>query len=233
MIKAAVCCDDAVMKRIICDILKKIITKNGLRISVTEEGSPSPEDTDNFPEMIIIDDKFCSNGFEAAAKMRKNGCESEIIFLLSIPDEFIDTFDFAPAACIIKPIIFEETENAVTASVRHLISSEIIEFRTHHNHFRIMADDIIYIEAQGRNTNIRTVSAVCECTESISEISERLSEHQFIRTHRTYILNMRHISDIQDNLIYMSNGEIVVLSKNRKNDFHSALKKYRNKYSLR
>jgi len=233
MIKATVCCDNAVMKRIICAILEKIINTNGLRMSVTDSNIDPDEYTDSYPEMIIIDDKFCNNGFKAASQMRKNGCESEIIFLLSVPDAFTETFDFSPSACIIKPVIFEEIENAVIISVRHLISSEVIDFRTHHNHFRIMADDIIYIEAQGRYTNIRTVSAVCECTESISDIDSRLSERQFIRTHRTYILNMRHISDIQDNLIYMSNGEIVILSKNRKNDFHTALKKYKNKYSLR
>jgi DNA-binding LytR/AlgR family response regulator len=95
-------------------------------------------------------------------------------------------------------------------------------------------DNIVYVEADKRYTNIRTNEDNYLCNESISSLEERLPKRFFFRTHRTYILNFKHISGINDCLIEMDNGEFVILSRHKKAEFdkaYTAYKRSENKHS--
>lgn len=232
MIKIAICESNIILYNITKEILKKINLLHNFAIIDTSFENMYYEE----PDIIIINENFkCneySNGFEAANALRKNGCCADIIFLTSFPEIIYHTFDFSPSACIMKPIILDDMERAVLASISHIAPSGIIDIKINHNIVSINLDSIIYIEANGRCTTIRTEDKNYNCTENISIIEKRLPSLFFFRTHRTYILNFRHIRKTDKGIIQMKNGEYVILSRNRKNIFEAAYDTYKKKASI-
>lgn len=228
MVTAAIYCDDSILKKILTSCINRICLENKFSISLINSQTDG-----SYPDLLLIDDKYQGNGFLQSVLLRQNGCASEIIFLMSVPENVYQTFDFSPSSCLIKPFLFNDVNKSVTDAVRSIASSELIRFRTRHSYKEITSDEIICIVAQGRYTNISTVSGSVECTESITSLEKRLPEIQFFRTHRTYILNLRHIDGITDNMIRMVNGELAVLSRNRRSEFEHALKIYRSRYRKR
>ena len=46
----------------------------------------------------------------------------------------------------------------------------------------------------------------------MSELEEKYSDYGFIRSHKSYLVNYRHIYSIKDNKIYFENDEIALIS---------------------
>lgn len=78
-------------------------------------------------------------------------------------------------------------------------------------YYRYMYNDILYIEASGSYCNIHFAldnSSKLVLALTLVELQEYLPTDIFIRTHRTFIVNMNHIERILGNTIYI--GETTV-----------------------
>jgi len=56
--------------------------------------------------------------------------------------------------------------------------------------------EILYIEAEGGHTCIKTPDARLEAPYTLNELEERLSRSGFFRAHRSYLVNLQHIKEI-------------------------------------
>ncbi|MDR3441340.1 LytTR family transcriptional regulator DNA-binding domain-containing protein [Telmatospirillum sp.] len=57
--------------------------------------------------------------------------------------------------------------------------------------------DVIFLEAAGHYTQARRANADALCTLSLSELSKRLPPEHFLRVHRSYLVNLRHVQAIE------------------------------------
>jgi hypothetical protein len=73
--------------------------------------------------------------------------------------------------------------------------------------------DILYLQGQGYNTLIRTVFGdTYTVRESQKKILEKLPNH-FVKTHQSYSINSKKVSQIEDNRLMMKNGQVIPVSK--------------------
>jgi DNA-binding LytR/AlgR family response regulator len=86
---------------------------------------------------------------------------------------------------------------------------------------KILLKDILYIEVYDHTCCIHTIAK----TENIKTIqSSRLPLHEiekqldnnFLKTHRSYIVNMRYVKNINENNFELSNGAVVPIRRNDK-----------------
>ena len=75
-------------------------------------------------------------------------------------------------------------------------------------------NDICYIESQLHKSNIVSKNKEYQCTERLSHLKERLNE-QFLECHKSYLVNMEHISEFSNNEICLDCGKTVPVSKKR------------------
>lgn len=230
MVNISICEENVITRRIIIDMLNEIKNSHDFSLSEIGSGKEFLNQVECIsPDIILINETFNKNGYEAAKLLRKNGYNSDIIFLTSFPEHIAKAFDFNPSACIVKPMLFEDIEKSILTSIDHIGSSKTITIKTKRSSTEININDIIYIEADKRYTNIRTVDKNYECTESIGTLEQRLPGLSFFRSHRTYILNFKYISEVDNNLVHMSNGEVVILSRNKKSEFEKSYDNYKKK----
>ena len=230
MVNISICEENIITRRIILSMLNEIKNSHDFNLSEIISGKEFLNQVAvTSPDIILINETFNKNGYEAAKLLRKNGYNADIIFLTAFPEQITNTFDFNPSACIVKPMLFEDIEKSILTSIDHIGSSKTITIRTKRSSTEINLNDIIYIEADKRYTNIRTTDKSYESTESIGALEPRLPGLSFFRSHRTYILNFKYISDVDNNILHMSNGEVVILSRNRKAEFEKAYENYKKK----
>lgn len=91
--------------------------------------------------------------------------------------------------------------------------------------FLVKVTEIQRIEASGNYVNLHVGNSVYPLRDTMTNISERLDPSVFQRLHRSHIVNLNHIGDIQpddsgDAIINMISGETVPVSRR----YRSALK---------
>lgn len=73
-------------------------------------------------------------------------------------------------------------------------------------------EDILYLQGQGYNTLIRTVSGdTYTVHESQKKILKKLPNH-FVKAHQSYSINSKKVSQIEDNQLLMKNGQVIPVS---------------------
>lgn len=83
----------------------------------------------------------------------------------------------------------------------------------------LVLKDIVYIETSRHCVIIHTKSGTKRCGNSISEIEDMLLKECFYRCHRSFIVNLDEIKELGKNMLIMSNGETVDVSRRKYSDF--------------
>jgi len=84
--------------------------------------------------------------------------------------------------------------------------------------FVISADDIDWIEASGNYANLHHKDGVFPVRASMSELEARLDRQRFARVHRSYIVNLDRVGEIEptesgDFRIHMRDGAVIRFSR--------------------
>ncbi|MBC7826155.1 MAG: LytTR family transcriptional regulator DNA-binding domain-containing protein [Chitinophagaceae bacterium] len=178
---------------------------------------------ENKPDIAIVDIhlKGKLDGVETALQMQKRAV-IPIIYLTANSDEA--TFNRAkvskPYAFISKPYkqldlqraieltisrmaenetgpqIEDSTEN--TNDERPLILSDRIFVRHREKMIKIIVAEILYIEADRNYCRIFTKNKEYLLSITLKTIEEKLSGRIFLRTHRSYLINLAHVDEVAD-----------------------------------
>ena len=63
-------------------------------------------------------------------------------------------------------------------------------------------------------------------TGKISEVEESLSEQSFLRIHKSYVVNLKHIRNIFKDTVTLENGEELPLSRHRSKELRQQFLSY-------
>lgn len=80
---------------------------------------------------------------------------------------------------------------------------------------RILIQDIMYVEAVGSYTKIHTDSRSHVLSINLKAFERKLGQANFIRVHRSYLVNVARIEAINGNLIYIGNTTIPISSSQK------------------
>ena len=84
--------------------------------------------------------------------------------------------------------------------------------------YRIKLNDILYFESYNRLINVNLVSGeMIQTKGKISELEQELRSRNFIRIHKSYLINVRYIKKITTKTVTIGkNGQEVTLEVSRK-----------------
>ncbi|WP_028889266.1 LytR/AlgR family response regulator transcription factor [Tenacibaculum ovolyticum] len=149
----------------------------------------------------------------------------KIILTTSDPKFAIEAFEYDFIVdYLLKPVEFPRFEKAIKKAQKHKSekASEIISENT--NDFYVNIDrrlikidlpSIYLIEAKGDYINIKTENKNYVVHSTLKKIEEKLPESLFLKIHRSYIINVKKIIDIEDNSVLIKREVIPVSRSNR------------------
>lgn len=125
-----------------------------------------------------------------------------VIFTTAYRNYAADAFDVDALDYLVKPFPFDrflKSINKYHESIKNSnaalpeIDRRYILLKSDKKNFKIDIDDIIYIESLDDYIKVHTLQKSLVCYLRLSGIESMLESSQFLRIHRAYIINTKHI----------------------------------------
>lgn len=110
-----------------------------------------------------------------------------------------------------KVLLSHQTPTIESLSVQ----SNDIYVKVEGRHIRLLYDEIIYIENVGDYVKIATSKDNLIVYATMKNLAEKLDKNGFLRVHRSYIVNLTKIIDIEENSIAIGNVVIPISRANK------------------
>jgi DNA-binding LytR/AlgR family response regulator len=159
----------------------------------------------------------------------------QVIFTTAYKEYALNAFDLAACDYLLKPFSLErfivavdkaiEQLNKSRPVIEHIVESKREEYlfiKADGKIYKILFNDILYAEASGNYTKIVTTSNTLMPGITFSGFEQQLPGSQFIRVHRSFIINKALITLIDGNRVFINKVEIPVGS-NYKDQFLKSL----------
>ncbi len=181
----------------------------------------------NKPDIVLLDIQLKGelDGIETARRMQLTN-HIPIIYLTANTDEnhFNRAKETNPYAFISKPFKKLDLQHAIELTVGRIknennvnqiqeddcsspyILSDSIFVKRNDKMVKILIKDIYYFEADRNYCKIYSKTRECLLVMTLKDIGEKLPKEQFLRIHRSYIVNLSHVDEV-------AGSHVVVLKK--------------------
>ena len=204
MINFVLCDDNKSILNRLEKMLESILINNNLSGEIGLS-TTSPDDLISYIErnsfdVVILDIDLKSNvsGIDLANIIRKKNKRAYIIFTTAHLEYLMVAYKYKTFDFLAKPITVERLEETITRLFDDISGDSAFFFMINKSKGYINSDDILFIQKQGKKAILKTTGNDYELTSSFSSILSRLPKN-FIRCHKSYIVNLNKISHIQAN----------------------------------
>lgn len=202
--KIAICEDIEEDIRHLNDLLSEYLKVNFLvaEIEIFKSGEQLLEHFEEGEFQIIFQDIYMKktelNGMETVKKIRNLDTDVAIIFTTTSIEHGIESYQVDATHYIVKPVLKEELTIAMRKCHEKIdLYAKYVAITKNRQKFRIRLCDIYYIEACQRHTFIYIKNSEFKINLPFHEfIKAYVSDYPFVPCHRSYVVNLSHISDL-------------------------------------
>jgi len=150
----------------------------------------------------------------------------KIIFTTAFKEYALDGFELDAVDYLLKPVRFDRFLRAVskafpqkkdelTSDVIKVVSekkinSGFIYLKSDRKMIKVMLDDILYIESARDYLKVYTEDGTIITRQTISSIEAMLSDNEFIRIHRSFIVSIKKIKSFTHEIVEVGEMELPV-----------------------
>lgn len=229
MYKFAVCDDDTKDLEIIEMMFKEFLVEfniNNYIMDIYESGYELLESASNY-DLILLDILLTDiDGISIARKFIENNKEQNIIFISSSNAYLKEGYRVKALRYITKPIDKKELFYDLKIVLKNLIENNLFIYDELQTGVKLYYKNIEYIEVIGRNTYIHYKGTKRNSKKTLKKWEEILNENHFVRSHNSFLVNLKHVYYIKNNQIILKSGNTVPLSRTYKNNFKNLLFDY-------
>lgn len=168
---------------------------------------------ENHPHVALLDIEISGqklNGLNVAQRIRQSNQDAYIVFVTGYSQYAVESFDVHPYGYVLKPIKISKLQDLMAEIIQRLklqgkSISDVLTARSKDEIVHINHKDIIFIEVENHRSIIHTQKANLEIRKSLDEV-EALLGSDFLRVHRSFIVNLTRIKKIRE--IYDRSYEI-------------------------
>ncbi len=231
--KIAICEDEQIIAEEIAAYVKDYVNKSNLEADIDvfndcEKFTSSASVYDLALLDIVFDGK---SGIEAARELRARGLKTTIIFITSYNEYVYEGYEVGAFRFLLKPIDENALKQAITAFITAYKDKSYIIVPINKKTLNISLEKVMYIEASEKHSIVRCLDESYQTSKSISDFQAEIQSLRFFRTHRRFLVNMKYISEIEGNVITLSNGEKVEISRRNIANFNKCYMNFL-KYSI-
>lgn len=198
------------------------------QISEYTSGIPLVDDVKDgeWFDLIVLDIilKDGESGIDVAYKLRESGYSGSLMFWTAHSGYMREAFDVRATQYVIKGHEDGRVYSVIDTTLGRL-EERMLTVKFKEDFYRVFFRDIEYLESRGQ-------MCIVHCTDGdqygfyrrLHEL-EKVLDRRFVRCHRSYIVNMDCISDIEGN-IRMVSGDIVSVAQSRKREIEKIYQEY-------
>ena len=192
----------------------------------------------NSVDLIFVDINMPDmNGLELVRSLTST---HYIVFTTAHPEFAIEGFKLNAIDYLLKPFTFEEflkaaqkaislvdlverchaAESAIAQNEAESSDKEYLSVKADYKTQLVKISDIVYLESAGEYVRLHIEgSSTITTLFRLKNMETSLPQDNFLRVHRSYIVNLRRISSYTKCRIFLDNGEYIPLGENYKERF--------------
>jgi DNA-binding LytR/AlgR family response regulator len=166
------------------------------------------------------------SGLELSKQLKNNPNKPNIIFVTAHEEYALDAFGVNAIDYLLKPVSPERLKEALSKVENRMppkaktmdfskTSLDIIPIESQGKTVLLKQADIIYINAQNDYCIFKTYDKQYLARYTLKELEKRLNKRLFIRCHRSYLINIKHVREVTP----LYNGTLLLtVDDNKKNE---------------
>lgn len=220
MIRAAICDDEPAMLDYLHEHISREFEPQDADVHIDKYISGkdflNSHKTNPYDVVFLDIDMPEINGFEIAEQI--NNIAEALIVFVTLHDELVfSSLKFRPFRFIRKEYLDNELpetlENIITEITKKK-SSVKFAFQTKSGETSVNLNNIIYIEIYGHWLRVcRKDGEPLECYGSLSNFEKQLDEYDFVRTHKSFLVNSKFIFSVEKNQVVLDDKTVIPLSR--------------------
>ncbi len=145
----------------------------------------------------------------------------KVIITTAYREYALDGYDLDIIDYLLKPITFDRFFKAIERYLRNNnlmdsspanINSEqaSLYIKSAHKNIKVNPDDILYIESMKDYVKIHTIETIITTKYRISDMEAELANKGFLRIHRSFIVNLKHLTAFTSSDVEIGKVEIPI-----------------------
>lgn len=184
--------------------------------------------SDECIDIILTDIEMPSlNGLTMAKELKQLYPRLQFIFVTNYTEYIEEAFSVEPVFYILKPVDPQKLSEALNKAILKINAENRNTFNitTKNKVLRIRFDEIKFVESYRRTIIIHELRQNTELVMKLDEFCKQVPDF-FIRTHKSYLVNMNMIRNISNNRIELFTGETVPVAKAKYHEIKTAILRY-------
>lgn len=166
------------------------------------------------------------NGVETARCIRSLHSEVPIIFISCSAEFALAGYDVHPIHYLLKPVDPQRLEEAIGLALSRAARSPTLTVRSREMQRTLSVNTIRYIEVFNYRILIHTTGDTVECTGHLSNLMDKLPAEQFLRCHKSYLVNLEFVTGIRRYELELGGKQLLPVSKQNYRDIQLAFLHY-------
>ena len=230
MIQVAIVEDDASARARIRECLDYVSAETQIVFDITEFVSGHAFIGQYVPgfDIVFMDIEMPGmNGMDAARALRKMDSNVVLIFVTNLAQYAISGYEVDALDFILKPInkysFALKVKRAVARTTKH--TDDYITIKTDGGLHRERIAAIKYLEIDGHYVVYYTASGTYTEYGTLKDAEAKINRPHFVRCNRSFLVNLRHVSSVQKDIVIVGGDELIISRPQRK-AFLEALTEY-------
>lgn len=186
------------------------------------------EEDKQFDLLILDIEMGAMNGLELAKKLRREGEEIPVLFVTGYEEYSRYGYDVSALHYLIKPL---QKEKFFQVLNRLFLEKEKEEKKllldTTEGKISISPDKIWYVEAAAHQCQLFMEQKQMMLKTSLGKFEETIKERtDFVKCHRSYLVNLRHVSAVGKAEVFLDDGRSIPLSRTMVKYINTAFVRY-------
>lgn len=184
-------------------------------------------------DLVFLDCRLPDmNGLDLARQLLSRETVPTIVFISAFSEYVYESFEVGTFRYLLKSMPEAELFRTLESFLAQFDRDITIGIPTKNGVVPMWLHDVVYIESMLKYSIVRFQNRTdgkycyCESTHSLAEYSELIRSPRFFRTHKRFLVNMAFIEKIDKNVITLSVGEQVEISRRNLSAFHKAYNLY-------
>lgn len=223
---------DAAFRGVMTDKVMCLAQKYEFDVSISTFQNPIELEKNKLPFDLLLMDVFFdgteTDGIAWAKKQIPSGRYVNLVYVSAHEHEVFHAIETSPIAFVRKSKLDDDLDNAFRVYKDKLASLPtfvvIPEGRKRHIY---LPDDIVYLCSNGHYIDIFHRNGERKVIRGkLGDIEKVLCYHGFLRVHVSYLINMRHIVNVDKKTIYLSNKRYCHASEKYRDSVYEKLHLY-------
>ena len=225
--QVALCDDEQQQLDLLEGFLRAYEATHGLELTITRFSSgESLLDSSKYFEVIFMD--IYLDGLPGTEVIRRLKKEAQVIFTTTSREHAIEAFGLGAIHYLLKPLEQSAVWEAMNRCLTRLgkISKPALLIQSSQGNIPIPTETITYIEVFDKLCIIHTIKQQFQTYTSLNTLFEQLDRYQFLRPHRSFVVNMEYIGSFLPGKLILKDGTEISLSRNNRAELKAQYQRF-------